>query len=39
MHIVKGRGCTQNYVQHSAPFPKATSPSLIVGLYLVYSKL
>jgi len=36
-----GGGVQLNYVQHPAPFSRATAPSPIVGLclYLVYSKL
>jgi len=36
-----GGGGQLNYVQHPAPFSRATAPSPIVGLclYLVYSKL
>jgi len=38
-HIQQTRGCSLNYVQHPAPFSRATFPSLIVCLYLAYSKL
>jgi len=34
-----GGGSSYYYVQHSRPFSRATTPSLIVCLYLAYSKL